>query len=81
MVKEIEDGINLANTQRESFKKKLKDMQNQLDQFKDEKLYTEVTPVTLEITLFQNRSSSHCRGRHEREGLVNVLKTEDGITL
>jgi len=66
MVKEIEEGINLANTQRESFKKKLQDMQNQLDQFKDEKLYIEVTPVTLEITLFQNPSSSHCRGRHER---------------
>ena len=47
MVKEIEEGINLTNTQRESFKKKLQDMQNQLDQFKDEKLYIEVTPVTL----------------------------------
>ena len=34
--------MNFANAERESFKKKLQDMQNQLNQLKDEKLYMEV---------------------------------------
>ena len=41
-IKVIEDGMNFANAERESFKKSLQEMRSQLDQLKDEKLYMEV---------------------------------------
>ena len=40
--KDIEEGMNFTNTERESFKKRQQEMQNQLIQVKDEKLYMEV---------------------------------------
>ena len=42
-----EDGMNFSNKERESFKKRLQEMQNQLVQLKDEKLYMEGLPAEL----------------------------------
>lgn len=41
-VMELDEGINFANAERESFKAKLQVVQNQVNQLKDEKLYMEV---------------------------------------
>ena len=41
-IKELEDGLNFANKERESFKKKFQEIQNQVHLLKDEKLYMEV---------------------------------------
>ena len=41
-VMELDEGMNFANAERESFKAKLQVVQNQVNQLKDEKLYMEV---------------------------------------
>ena len=41
-IKVIEDGMNFANADLESFKKSLQEMRSQLHQLRDEKLYMEV---------------------------------------
>ena len=41
-INELEDGLNFANAERESFKKEIQGMQNQVHLLRDEKLYMEV---------------------------------------
>ena len=77
-VKEIEDGMNYANVERESFKKKLEDMQNQLDQLKDEKLYMEVYQRRENLRFFGIKEAAASE-EDTREILVDFLKTELGM--
>ena len=77
-VKEIEDGMNYANVERESFKKKLEDMQNQLDQLKDEKLYMEVYQRGENLRFFGIKEAAASQ-EDTREFLVDFLKTELGM--
>ena len=41
-IKELEDGLDFANTEHESFKEKFDKLKSESDQLRDEKLYTEV---------------------------------------
>ena len=57
--------MNFSTAERESFKKSLQEMHNQLDQLKDEKLYMEVYKRRKKIALLWNKRSSYDTGRHE----------------
>ena len=67
-----------ANVDRESFKKKLEDMQNQLDQLKDEKLYMEVYQRRENLRFFGIKEAAVSE-EDTREILVDFLKTELGM--
>ena len=76
-VLELDEGMIFANAERESFKAELQDLHKQVNQLKDEKLYTEV---------YNRRENLHFFGIEEegvqkdtKEVLVNVLTKELGI--
>ena len=69
--------MNFADAERESFKMRIQELQTQLDQLKDEKLYMEV---------YQRRENLRFFGIQEvgaeedtREVLVNFFRTELGL--
>ena len=61
-IMELEDGMDFANPERESFKTKLRELQNQVNQLKDEKLYNGSLQSSRESTFLRNRRSSHRTG-------------------
>ena len=76
-VNDIENGMNFADAERESFKMRIQELQTQLDQLKDEKLYMEV---------YQRRENLRFFGIQEvgaeedtREVLVDFFRTELGL--
>jgi len=70
--------MNFANAERESFKKILQDMQNQLNQLKDEKLYMEVYQRRENLLFFGIKEVAAVE-EVTREILVDFLKTELGM--
>ena len=71
--KELEDGLDFANTERESFKEKFDKLKCEINQLRDEKIYMEV---------YQRRENlKEEAGMEEdaREVLVGFLKTELGM--
>ncbi|PFX11558.1 hypothetical protein AWC38_SpisGene24660, partial [Stylophora pistillata] len=76
-VNDIENGMNFADEERKSFMMRIQELQTQLNQLKDEKLYMEV---------FQRRENLRFFGIQEvgaeedtKEGLVNFLRTDLGL--
>ena len=76
-VNDIENGMNFADAEREYFKMRIQELQTQLDQLKDEKLYMEV---------YQRREHLRFFGIQEvgaeedtRKVLVDFLRTELGL--
>ena len=78
MIKDIEDGMNFANAERESFKKSLREMRSQLGQLKDEKLYMEVYQQCENLHFFVIKEAATVQ-EDMREVLVEFLKMELGI--
>ncbi|XP_078351848.1 uncharacterized protein LOC144636502 [Oculina patagonica] len=77
-VEDIESGMNFTNTERESFETKLKGMQKQLDQLKDEKLYMEVYQRRENLRFFEIEEAGTAE-EDTREVLVDFLKAELGM--
>ena len=73
----IEDSMNFANAERESFKKSLQGMQTQLDQLKDKKLYMEVYQRRKKLHFFGIKQAASAQ-EDTKEVLVEFLKTELG---
>ena len=77
-INELEDGLNFANAERESFKKEIQGMQNQVHLLRDEKLYMEVYQRRENLRFFGIKEEND--GNEEtREVLVDFLKTELGM--
>ena len=77
-VEDIEKGMNFANAERESFEERLKGMQKQLAQLKDEKLYMEVYQRRENLRFFGIKEAGTTE-EDTREVLVDFLKMELGI--
>ena len=77
-VEDIEKGMNFANTERESFEERLKGMQKQLAQLKDEKLYMELYQRRENLRFFGIKEAGTAE-EDTREVLVDFLKMELGI--
>jgi len=77
-IRGIEDGMNFANAEREYCKKRLQEMQNQLGQLKDEKLYMEVYQRRENLRFFGIKKATTAQ-EDTKEVLVEILKTELGI--
>lgn len=76
-VMELDEGLNFANAERESFKAKLQVVQNQVNQLKDEKLYMEVYHRRENLRFF---GIEEVAGEEDtKEVLVNFLTNELGI--
>ena len=61
----IEDSMNFANAERESFKKSLQGMQSQLDQLKDKKTLYGGISAAQKFAFLWNKTSCLSTGRHE----------------
>jgi len=77
-IRGIEDGMNFANVEMESFKKRLQEMQNQFCQLKDEKLYMEVYQRRENLRVFGIKEATTDK-EDTKEVLVEFLTTELGI--
>jgi len=66
--------MDFASAERKSFKKILKEMQNQLDQLKEENLYMEVYQRRENLLLFGRKEAATVQ-EDTKEVLVNFLKT------
>ena len=77
-IKELEDGLDFANTERESFKEKFDKLKCEINQLRDEKLYMEVYQRRENLRFFGIKEEA---GMEEdaREVLVGFLKTELGM--
>ena len=75
---ELEDGLNFANAERESYKKKIQEMQNQVHLLRDEKLYMEVYQRRENLRFFGIKEEND-ENEDTREVLVDFLKTELGM--
>ena len=53
-IKELEDGLDFVNTERESFKEKFDKLKGEINQLRDEKLYTEVYQHRENLRCFRN---------------------------
>ena len=53
-IKELEDGLDFANTERESFKEKFDKLKSEINQLRDEKLYTEVYQRRENVRCYRN---------------------------
>ena len=78
MIKDIEDGMNFANAERESFKKSLQEMRSQLGQLKDEKLCMKVYQQCENLHFFVIKEAAMAQ-EDMKEVLVEFLKMELGI--
>ena len=77
-IEELEDGLDFANTERESFKEKFDKLKCEINQLRDEKLYMEVYQRRENLRFFGIKEEA---GMEEdaREVLVGFLKTELGM--
>ena len=78
MIKEIKDGMNFANAERESLKKSLQEMRSQLGQLKDEKLYMEVYQWRENLRFFGIKEAATAQ-EDTKEVLADFLEKELGI--
>ena len=77
-IKELEDGLDFANTERESFKEKFDKLKCEINQLRDEKLYMEVYQRRDNLRFFGIKEESDME-EDAREVLVGFLKTELGM--
>ena len=77
-IKELEDGLDFANTERESFKEKFDKLKCEINQLRDEKLYMEVYQRRENLRFFRIKEESDIE-EDVREVLVGFLKTELGM--
>ena len=77
-IKELEDGLNFANAERESFKKNFQEIQSQVHLLRDEKLYMEVYQRRENLRFFGIKEEKDVN-EDMREVLVDFLKTELGM--
>ncbi|XP_068674713.1 tropomyosin-like [Montipora foliosa] len=77
-IKELEDGLNFANAERESFKKNFQEIQSQVHLLRDEKLYMEVYQRRENLRFFGIKEEKDVN-EDTREVLVDFLKTELGV--
>ena len=78
MLKEIEDGMNFVNAERESLKKSLQEIRSQLGQLKDEKLYMEVYQRRENLRFFELKEAATAQ-EDTKEVLADFLEKEFGI--
>ena len=76
-IKELEDGLDFANTERESFKEKFDKLKCEINQLRDEKLYMEVYQRRENLRFFGIKEEAD--KEDAREVLVGFLKTELGM--
>ena len=77
-IKELEDGLDFANTERESFKEKFDKLKCEINQLRDEKLYVEVYQLRENLCFFGIKEEADTE-EDAREVLVGFLKTELGM--
>ena len=77
-IKELEDGLDFANTERESFKEKFDKLKCEINQLWDEKLYMEVYQRRENLRFFGIKEEADME-EDAREVLVGFLKTELGM--
>ena len=76
--KELEDGLDFANTERESFKEKFDKLKCEINQLRDEKLYMEVYQRRENLRFFGIKEEADTE-EDAREVLVGFLKTDLGM--
>ena len=76
-IQELEDGLDFANTERESFKEKFDKLKCEINQLRDEKLYMEVYQRRENLRFFGIKEEADMEDA--REVLVGFLKTELGM--
>ena len=76
--KELEDGLDFANTERESFKEKFDKLKCEINQLRDEKLCMEVYQRRENLRFFGIKEEADTE-EDAREVLVGFLKTELGM--
>ena len=77
-IKELEDGLDFANTECESFKEKFDKLKCEINQLTDEKLYMEVYQRRENLRFFGIKEEADTE-EDAREVLVGFLKTELGM--
>ena len=77
-IKELEDGLDFANTECESFKEKFDKLKCEINQLRDEKLYMEVYQRRGNLRFFGIKEEADTE-EDAREVLVGFLKTELGM--
>ena len=77
-IKEQEDGLDFANTERESFKEKFDKLKCEINQLRDEKLCMEVYQRRENLRFFGIKEEADTE-EDAREVLVGFLKTELGM--
>ena len=77
-IKELEDGLDFKNTERESFKEKFDKLKCEINQLRDEKLYMEVYQRRENLRFFGIKEEADTE-EDARDVLVGSLKTELGM--
>ena len=77
-IKELEDGSDFANTERQPFKEKFDKLKWEINQLRDEKLYVEVYQLRENLCFFGIKEEADTE-EDAREVLVGFLKTELGM--
>ena len=77
-INELEDGLDFANTERESFKVKFDKLKCEIKQLQDEKLYMEVYQRRKNLRFFRIKEEFDME-EDAREVLFGFLKTELGM--
>ena len=75
-IKELEDGLDFANTERESFKEKFDKLKCEINQLRDEKLYMEVYQRREKPCSFFSEVKKPIRRRTRERVWLDSLKTE-----
>ena len=75
-IKELEDGLDFANTERESFKEKFDKLKCEINQLRDEKLCMEVYQRRENLRFFGIKEEADTE-EDAREVLVGFLKTAE----
>ena len=70
-IKELEDGLDFANTERESFKEKFDKLKTEINQLRDEKLYTEAYQRRENLRFFGIKEEAGA-GEDTREVLLKI---------
>ena len=77
-IKELEDGLDFANRERDSFKEKFDKLKCEINQLRDEKIYMEVYQRRENLRFFGIKEEADTE-EDAREVLVGFLKTELGM--
>ena len=77
-IKELEDGLDFANRERDSFKEKFDKLKCEIKQLRDEKIYMEVYQRRENLRFFGIKEEADTE-EDAREVLVGFLKTELGM--